>query len=163
MLCIITAGTYKEDNNVRYFQRNKPLNVVGSRDKALMARRKIRAFSMPSQISFSFLHIFWTSEPILMLVPALESWGSALSLVAISTENGVKTKYLRSLEKSRNCGIFDLIFPELRVKTVIAAGTRPACPSHTEHLKMQCLREPELTHLGLTIAPLGLIMKRPAA
>jgi hypothetical protein len=34
------------------------------------------------------------------------------------TENGVKTKDLRSLEKSRNYGIFDLIFPELRVKTV---------------------------------------------
>ncbi len=112
----IIAGIYKADNVVQCFQRNKPMKVNLSRDNALMDRRKFRAFSMAQRNSFALLHIFGTSEPILMLVPAPESWGSALPSAAISTENGVKTKDLRSLEKSRNCGIFESIFPELRVK-----------------------------------------------
>ncbi len=43
--------------------------------------------------------------------------GKQLPPAAISTENGVKTKDLQSLEKVRNCGLFDSICPELRAKS----------------------------------------------
>jgi hypothetical protein len=61
--------------------------------------------------------IVQTREPILMLVHASESWKAELPSAAISTENGVKTKDLRSLEKVLNCGPFDSICPELRAKS----------------------------------------------
>ena len=41
----------------------------------------------------------------------------ALQDTAIFDGNGLKKKYLRSLEKSRNSGILDHVSPEFRVKT----------------------------------------------
>jgi hypothetical protein len=52
-----------------------------------------------------------------MLETVQESSDSALQEAAIFAEYGVKTKDLRSLEKARNCGLFDSICPELRAKS----------------------------------------------
>jgi hypothetical protein len=53
-----------------------------------------------------------------LLETVRESSDSALQEATIFAEYGVKTKDLRSLEKSRNSGIFDVKFPEFRGGTV---------------------------------------------
>jgi hypothetical protein len=71
-------------------------------------------FLFCNAVSIFFYHIFRSSAAIYLLETARKSSDSALQEAA---DIGVKTKDLRSLKKSRNCGIFKSIFPELRVET----------------------------------------------